>query len=381
MNDKILMKGNEVVAEAAVAAGCRFYAGYPITPQNEIPEYMSWKIEEVGGVFLQAESELAAINMVYGASAAGVRAMTSSSSPGISLKQETLSYLAGAELPAVIVNIQRGGPGLGNISGSQADYFQAVKGGGHGDYKMIVYAPFNLQEMWDLTMSAFDKADEYRTPVMLLGDGIIGQMMEPFSPSPYVPVTLPKKDWILDGCKGREPRMIKSLYMGDGELEMRNTMLQEKYKRIREKETRYEHYYTDDAELIVVAFGTAARISLASVIRMRREGFKVGLFRPVTLFPFPENQISQLAGGKRTFLTVEMNAGQMVEDVKLSVNGKSKVFFYGRPGGAMLTPEEVQERIMQYFRRQPQEVAVGVSPGAENVVAVKKNIGRFETGK
>lgn len=374
MENKILMKGNEAIAEAAVRAGCRFYAGYPITPQNEIPEYMSWRMEEAGGVFIQAESELAAINMVYGAAAAGVRAMTSSSSPGISLKQEALSYLAGAELPAVVVNIQRGGPGLGNISGSQADYFQAVKGGGHGDYRMIVYAPYNLQEMWNLTMCAFDKSEEYRSPVMLLADGILGQMMEPFSPSPYVPGQFPEKDWVLDGCRGREPRVIKSLYMGDGELEMRNALLQEKYKRIMENEVRCECYFTDDAELIVVAFGIAARISLASVLRLRRDGWKVGLFRPVTLFPFPEKQISELAGKKRRFLTVEMNAGQMVEDVKLAVNGKSEVCFYGRPGGAILTPEEVQEKIMMHVRRRPQAVPVGVSSGTENAVSGKKHI-------
>ena len=259
------MKGNEVIAEAAIQAGCRFYAGYPITPQNEIPEYMSWRMPEAGGVFIQAESELAAINMVYGASAAGVRAMTSSSSPGISLKQETISYLAGAELPAVIVNIQRGGPGLGNISGSQADYFQAVKGGGHGDYKLLVYAPYNLQEMWDLTMLAFDKADEYRNPVMILGDGVIGQMMEPFYPTSYVRPELPEKDWVLDGCKGREPRVIKSLYMGEGELEMRNNLLQKKYKMMKDKEMRFESYYTEDSEILIVAFGIAARIALSSV--------------------------------------------------------------------------------------------------------------------
>ncbi|MCI4624592.1 MAG: hypothetical protein L3V56_01380 [Candidatus Magnetoovum sp. WYHC-5] len=232
---KILMKGNEAIAEAAVTSECRFYAGYPITPQNEIPEYMSEHLSEVGGVFIQAESEIAAINMVYGASAAGVRAMTSSSSPGISLKQEGISFLAGAQLPAVIVNIQRGGPGLGNISGSQSDYFQTVKGGGHGDYRLLVYAPYNLQEMWDLTMLAFDKADEYRNPVMLLGDGILGQMMEPFYPTPYVRPKLPEKTWALNGCAGRTPNVIKSLYMGDGELEQSNYQLKAKYDKMKKK--------------------------------------------------------------------------------------------------------------------------------------------------
>ncbi len=291
MKTRILMKGNEAIAEAAVRAGCRFYAGYPITPQNEIPEYLSWRMLEVGGVFIQAESELAAINMVYGASAAGIRAMTSSSSPGISLKQEAISFLAGAELPAVIINMQRGGPGLGNISASQADYFQAVKGGGHGDYKMIVYAPYSVQELWDFTMLAFDKADEYRTPVMILGDAIIGQMMEPFYPNDYQKPELPEKDWILDGCDGRLPRVIKTLYMGDGELEMMNNKLQKKYKNIKSKEVISESHFIDDAELVVVAFGIAARIALSSVFRLRRRGIRVGLFRPVTLFPFPVRQI------------------------------------------------------------------------------------------
>jgi len=347
------MRGNEVIAEAAIQAGCRFYAGYPITPQNEIPEYMSWRMPEVDGVFIQAESELAAINMVYGASAAGVRAMTSSSSPGISLKQETISYLAGAELPALIVNIQRGGPGLGNISGSQADYFQAVKGGGHGDYKLLVYAPYNLQEMWDLTVLAFDKADEYRNPVMILGDGVIGQMMEPFYPKPYMRPELPEKDWVLDGCKGREPRVIKSLYMGEGELEMRNNILQKKYRMMKDKEVSFESYYTEDSEIIIVAFGIAARIALSSVRKLRREGFKVGLFRPITLFPFPEKELFMLSRESRRFITIEMNAGQMVEDVRLSVNGISEVLFYGKPGGTIITPEEVQEKILQLFNHQP----------------------------
>ncbi len=358
----ILMKGNEAIAEAAIQAGCRFYAGYPITPQNEIPEYMSRRMPEVGGTFIQAESELAAINMVYGASAAGVRAMTSSSSPGISLKQETISYLAGAELPAVIVNMQRGGPGLGNISGSQADYFQAVKGGGHGDYKLLVYAPQSVQELWDLTMFAFDKADEYRNPVMILGDGIIGQMMEPFSPNPYLKPDLPEKDWALNGCENRNPRVIKSLYMGDGELEMRNNLLQKKYREIKNREVRFESHYMEDAEVVVVAFGIVARIALSAVMRLRRKGLKVGLFRPITLFPFPEKEIFLLSEESRRFLTIEMNAGQMVEDVRLSTGGRSEVLFYGRPGGAVITPEEVQEKIAQLFNCRPHllDAQVGV---------------------
>lgn len=350
MNKKILMKGNEAIAEAAIQAGCRFYAGYPITPQNEIIEYMSLRMPQVGGVFIQAESELSAINMVYGAAATGVRAMTSSSSPGISLKQETISYLAGAELPAVIVNIQRGGPGLGNISASQADYFQSVKCGGHGDYKLLVYAPFNLQELWDLTMLAFDKADEYRNPIMILGDGAIGQMMEPFYPKPYVPQELPKKDWTLDGCEGRQPRVIKSLYLGEGELEARNNLLQEKYKKMKEKEVKFEEHFTEDSKFLVVAFGIAARIALTSVKRLRHKGFKVGLFRPITLFPFPEKELFMLAKENRCFLTVEMNAGQMVEDVRLAVGGKAEVLFYGRPGGSIITPEEIEEKIRSVIK-------------------------------
>lgn len=342
----ILMKGNEAIAEAAVQAGCRFYAGYPITPQNEIPEYMSWRLPEVGGTFIQAESEIAAINMVFGASACGARAMTSSSSPGISLKQEGISFLAGAQLPAVIVNMQRGGPGLGNISASQADYFQAVKGGGHGDYKVLVYAPYNLQELWDITMRSFDKADEYRNPVMILGDAILGQMMEPFVPAPYASPVLPEKTWALSGCKGRKPNVIKSLFMGEGELERHNAVLQSKYDKMKDRETLFQTSYTDDAELVVVAFGIAARIAMSAIRRLRQEGHKIGLLRPITLFPFPESAIGALTGANRRFVTVELNSGQMVEDVRLAVNGKSEVLFYGRPGGAIITPEELYEKLL-----------------------------------
>jgi 2-oxoglutarate ferredoxin oxidoreductase subunit alpha len=347
---KALMKGNEALAEAAIQAGCLFYAGYPITPQNEIPEYLSSRLPAAGGTFIQAESELAAINMVYGASACGARAMTSSSSPGISLKQEGISFLAGAELPAVIVNMQRGGPGLGNISASQADYFQAVKGGGHGDYRMLVYAPFNVQELWDLTLLAFDKADEYRTPVMILGDGILGQMMEPFEPTPYVRPRLPEKTWALDGCRNRQPNVVKSLYMGEGELEQKNQTLQDKYRTMKAQDVRYQTYAVEDAELIVVSFGIAARIATAAVRMLREEGRKIGHFRPITLFPFPERQLQDLAGANRRFMTVELNAGQMVEDVRLAVNGRSEVLFYGRPGGAIMTPEELYERLKDECR-------------------------------
>jgi 2-oxoglutarate ferredoxin oxidoreductase subunit alpha len=353
MEGKKLLKGNEVIAEAAIQAGCRFYAGYPITPQNEIPEYMSHRMEEVGGVFLQAESELSAINMVFGASAAGVRAMTSSSSPGISLKQEGISFLAGAELPSVIVNMERGGPGLGNISGSQADYFQAVKGGGHGDYRMLVYAPYNNQELWDLTLKAFDKADEFRTPVMILADGILGQMMEPLYLTEYKVPSLPVKDWVLDGCKDREPRVVKSLFMGEGELERRNIHLQKKYSLMKEKEVMHEAIETDDAEIVVVAFGIAARVALSAVQNLRKEGVAAGLFRPITLFPFPEKQLTDLADNVERLLVVELNAGQMVEDVKLAVNGKVEVDFYGRMGGGTLTPDEVYDEVRKIHSNMP----------------------------
>lgn len=357
--EKILMKGNEAIAEAAINARCRFFAGYPITPQNEIPEYLSERMNQVGGVFIQSESEISAINMVFGASAAGVRSMTSSSSPGISLKQEGISFLCGAQLPCVIVNVQRGGPGLGNISGSQADYFQAVKGGGHGDYKLLVYAPYNLQEMWDLTMHAFDRSDEYRNPAMIFVDGMLGQMMEPLYPTPYVEKNLPVKSWALTGCAGRrpnvikstgvpgrKPNVIKSLYMGDGELERQNLILQEKYKKMKEHDVMFEEIDTEDADVIVVAFGFAARVALSAVKLLKRDGYKIGLFRPITLFPFPSRELYRLADGKKKFLSVEMNAGQMVEDVRLSVNGRSEVFFYGRAGGIIMTTEEISEVII-----------------------------------
>ncbi|MCS7164382.1 MAG: 3-methyl-2-oxobutanoate dehydrogenase subunit VorB [Thermodesulfovibrio sp.] len=347
--DKVLMKGNEAIAEAAIQAGLKFYAGYPITPQNEIPEYLSKRLPEVGGVFIQAESEIAAINMIYGASACGVRVMTSSSSPGISLKQEAISYMAAAELPAVIVNIMRGGPGLGNISGSQADYFQAVKGGGHGDYRLLVYAPFSVQELWDYTILAFEKADEWRSPVMILGDGVIAQMMEPLIQRVPELKVYDKSSWALTGAKDRPARFIKTLLMGEGELERHNLKLQEKYKSWKEKEVRYETYFIDDAEIVVVAFGSAARISLSAIKRLRKEGIKIGLLRPITIFPFPEEPIRQLAHEIERFIVVEFNAGQMVEDVRLSVNGMAEICLYGRPGGSIVTSEDVYEALSRYI--------------------------------
>jgi 2-oxoglutarate/2-oxoacid ferredoxin oxidoreductase subunit alpha len=347
---RVLMKGNEALAEGSIAAGCRCFFGYPITPQNEIPEYMAARLPEAGGVFIQSESEVAAINMVYGASACGVRAMTSSSSPGISLKQEGNSYLVGAELPALIINIQRGGPGLGNISASQADYFQATKGGGHGDYKLLVYAPATAQEAYDLAIKAFEKADQYRNPVMILGDGLLGQTMEP------VTLRRPKlkefaKPWALSGCKGRGPNVVKSLYMGEGELERRNMLLKKKFDTIRKKEVMHEEFMTGGAALVVCAYGSAARIAKASVKMAREEGMKVGLLRPVTLFPFPDAPVAALAAKAKKFLTIEMNLGQMVEDVRLAVNGKRPVGFYGRPGGGVPTPEELLKVIRENYPR------------------------------
>jgi len=348
MSVTVLMKGNEAVAEGSITAGCRFFFGYPITPQNEIPEYMARRMPEVGGVFVQSESEVAAVNMVFGAAACGMRAMTSSSSPGISLKQEGISYLAGAELPAVIVNIQRGGPGLGNISASQADYFQATKGGGHGDYRMLVYAPAGVQEAYDLAIRSFQKADEYRNPVMILGDGVLGQMMEP------VELNQPKlkkfeKPWALTGCEGRAPNVVKSLYMGEGELEMRNGILRKKYERMKSRERMFEEYETSGARLVVAAFGTAARIAKAAVKTLRMEGLKVGIIRPITLFPFPDAPFAEAAKRARNFLTIEMNQGQMVEDVRLAVNGKRPVEFYGRPGGGVPTPNELVKVIRKHY--------------------------------
>ena len=351
---KILITGNEALAEAAVRAGCKRYFGYPITPQNEIPEYMARRLPEVGGTFVQAESEIAAINMVFGAAAVGDRAMTSSSSPGISLMQETISYLAAAELPAVIVNMQRGGPGLGNIAPSQSDYFQSVKGGGHGDYKLLVYAPSTLQEIVDLTIRAFEKADEYRTPVMMLGDGVLGQMMEPVD----LPKVTPKrveKPWALTGADGRPGKVIRSLFMLPGEeglLERHNYKLKIKYDRMAEHEVMYESLHVDDAEIVLVAFGTAARIAKTAVSHARVQGIKVGLIRPITLFPFPEQLIAAAAESVDRFLVVEMNTGQMVEDVKLAVNGKAKVSFYGRPGGAILSVEDIVSAIQSSAPRE-----------------------------
>jgi len=347
MGERILMCGNEALAEAAIIAGVEAYFGYPITPQNEIPAYMSRRMPELGRVFVQSESELAAINMVFGAAATGKRAMTTSSSPGISLMQEGLSYLAGAELPSVVVNVMRGGPGLGNIAPSQSDYFQATRGGGHGDYRMIVLAPSSVQEMADLVSLAFDLADQYRMTVMILADGLLGQMMEPVVLEEKPKRKLAPKDWALTGADGRSQNIVRSLWLKDGALEQLNEKLQAKYNLIKENEIICEQYEIDDADIVVVAFGIMARIVRSAVKKAREQGIKAGWIRPVALWPFPCKIISRAAEQPRIFLTVEMNLGQMVEDVKLAVAGKAPVVFYGRAGGAVPTVEQILEKIKQ----------------------------------
>jgi len=341
------MCGNEALAEAAILAGCDAYFGYPITPQNEVPAYMSRRMPEEGRVFVQSESELAAINMVFGASATGKRAMTSSSSPGISLMQEGISYLAGAELPTVVVNVMRGGPGLGNIAGSQSDYFQATRGGGHGDYRTIVLGPSSVQELVDCMPLAFDLADQYRMPVMVLIDGILGQMMEPVILEKKPRRSLPTKDWALTGAANRDQNIVRSLWLGEGVLEEFNNKLQDRYKQIAKKEVWSEPYNVDDADIIVVAYGITARIVSSAVDRARKEGIRAGWIRPITLWPFPTEQISKAADEPRIFLTVEMSNGQMVEDVKLAVAGKAPVVFYGRPGGGTPGVDEILDQIRQ----------------------------------
>ncbi len=349
---RLLVKGNEAVAMGAIEAGCRFYFGYPITPQSDIPEYISREFPKVGGVFIQAESEIASINMVLGASSCGVRAMTSSSSPGISLKQEGISYMSGSEVPGLIVNISRSGPGLGGIDASQSDYFQAVKGGGHGGYHIIVLAPHSVQEMYDLTMLGFDLSDRYRVPAMLLGDSVVGQMKEALTPHPYVrPADLPEKDWVVSGKAGRAQRVVKSLYLGDGELEAHNWKLYGKYQQLKEKEVRYEAVGLEDAQLLVTAFGSTARIAKTAIRMAREAGLKVGLLRPITLFPFPEKALLAATAVTKKVLCVELNTGQMVEDVRLSVAPDAKVSFYGRPPGtgSLPSPEELLTQIRKYY--------------------------------
>jgi 2-oxoglutarate ferredoxin oxidoreductase subunit alpha len=335
------MKGNEALAESSIRARCRFFFGYPITPQTELAAYMAKRMPKENGTYLQAESEIAAINMVYGASAAGARAMTSSSSPGISLKGEGISYLAGADLPAVIVNVQRGGPGLGGIQPSQSDYWQATKAIGHGDFHLIVLAPSTVQEMADYVYEAFDLADEYRTPVMVLADGMLGQMMEPVV-LPERKTEVPARPWATNGHRNARPHnIVNSLYLTPERLEDLNIKRFERYAAIKATRQRAETYLIDDAEIVVVAFGASARIARSAVNKAREEGIAAGLIRPITLWPFPVDTIQRAAGHAKAFLTVEMNMGQMVEDVRLAVNGRAPVEFFGHTGGIIPTPAEV----------------------------------------
>ena len=347
MTEKVLMKGNEAIAEAAIRAGCRHYFGYPITPQTELAAYMAKKMPKIGGTFLQAESEIAAINMVYGVAGAGFRVMTSSSSPGVSLKQEGISYIAGADLPAVIVNVQRGGPGLGGIQPSQSDYFQATKGGGHGDYHLIVLTPDSVQEMADLTVLAFDLADKYRMPSMLMADGTMGQMMEP--------VLLPEessgkteKPWAVTGTQGkRAHNIINSLYLNPEELEKTNFERFERYRQIEETEARWESFMMDDADYCVVAVGIAARVSKNAVIAARNEGIRVGMIRPITIWPFPKKPLAEAATRVKGFLSVELSMGQMVEDIQLATKCQKPVRLCNRVGGMIPSPEQVLAAIRE----------------------------------
>lgn len=349
MSEKVLMKGNEAIAEAAMRAGCRFFFGYPITPQTELAAYMAKHMPKCGGTYLQAESEIAAINMVYGASAAGARAMTSSSSPGISLKTEGISYMAGADLPGVIINVQRGGPGLGGIQPSQSDYFQATRALGHGDFYVPIYAPSTVQEMADLVYVAFDVADRYRTPVMVLADGMLGQMMEPVvMPEPLDMDSLPEKPWATCGHEGkRKHNIVNSLFLSAEELYDLNLKRFERYEQIIRDEQRVETYLTEDAEVAVVAFGASARIARSAVNDARKQGMKVGLIRPITLWPYPAAAIKECPA--KVFLTVEMNMGQMVEDVRLAVEGAAPVEFFGKTGGIIPKPEEVLAEIEKLY--------------------------------
>ena len=353
MREKVLMKGNEAIAEAAILAGCRFYFGYPITPQTEVAAYMAKKMPKIGGTFLQAESEIAAINMVYGVASTGKRAMTSSSSPGISLKCEGISYLAGADLPALIVNVQRGGPGLGTIQPSQSDYNQATRGGGNGDYNTIVLAPNSVQEMADFMDLAFELAFKYRNPAMILSDGVIGQMMERVVLPPYKPRKTEEEirkecPWATVGrTKDRKPNIHTSLELKPEAQEANNLRFQAKYQKIKENEVRYETQQCEDADYLIVSFGSASRLSEKALEIAREQGLKVGLFRPITLWPFPEKQLAELAKGKKGILVVEINAGQMVYDVRLAVNGALPVEQFGRLGGIVPEPEEIIDALKE----------------------------------
>jgi 2-oxoglutarate ferredoxin oxidoreductase subunit alpha len=344
-----LLKGNVAIAEAAVSVGCEAYFGYPITPQTELLEHMSRRMVELDRVFLQAESEIAAINMVYGAAAAGMRVMTSTSGPGISLMQEGLSYIAGSEVPAVIVDVMRGGPGLGNIQPSQGDYNQVTKSAGHGDFHSLVLAPATIQEAIDLMGLAFDLAEKYRTIVFIVADGAIGQMMEPAELPPMRPLPEERPSWALTGAKGREKNIITSLYLGSENLEDLNQKLQNKLVSIQASEVRYEEQFIEDAEVLLVAFGTAARVAQTVLQNLRREGVRMGLFRPITLWPFPEKQLAQLSRKVKGFFVLEMNAGQMLHDVRSAVGSETPVGFYGRMGGVIPMPDEVAGEISSWL--------------------------------
>ena len=346
MSEKVLMKGNEAIGEAAIRSGCRHFFGYPITPQTELSAYMAKKMPKIGGVFLQAESEVAAINMVYGAAGAGARAMTSSSSPGISLKSEGISYIAGADLPCVIVDIVRGGPGLGGIQPAQSDYFQATRGGGHGDYHLIVLAPNSVQEIVSLTADAFNLADEYRMPVMILGDGTLGQMMEPVDFDSVPAPIEANKDWATDGTNmNRKHNIINSLYLSPEELERTIIEREKKYDIIKEKEARYEAHDIEDADIVISSYGTTSRVVESAVKQLRAEGYKVGVIRPITLWPYPVEIFKKTAKTAKAFLSVEMSMGQMVEDIRLAVDGQAPVYFFGRTGGIIPTPAEVIDEV------------------------------------
>ncbi len=351
MAEKLLMKGNEAIGEAAIYAGCRYYFGYPITPQSELTAYMAKKLLKIeGAAFIQAESEVAAINMVYGTAATGNRVMTSSSGPGISLKQEGISYIACAELPCVIVNMMRGGPGLGSIQPAQGDYFQATKGGGHGDYHLIVLAPSSVQELVDLTIKAFDLADKYRNPAMVLGDGLLGQMMEQVEFKERKKVNLPsKEDWVIGSCRGRDPRKVVPFNLDPYELEKLVNKIGKKYEEM-QKEAEYELVNMENPDLVIVAYGTVARIAKTTIQKAKKEGINIGLIRPITLYPFPYNIINKTSDKVKQFMVSEMSLGQMIEDVKLGVNGKAKVSFYGRSGGVVMSPKELLEEVKKILK-------------------------------
>ncbi len=345
--EKTLVQGNIAIAEGAVQAGCRCYFGYPITPQNQIPEYLSWRLPEVGGLFLQAESELAGINMVLGAAATGTRVMTSSSGPGISLMQEGISFMAGMQLPAVIVDVMRCGPGLGGIKPTQGDYFQATRGGGHGDYRTPVLAPATVQEMFDLTVRAFDLADKYRNPVLVFADAILGQMKEPAILKPLHPPNRVDKPWVLTGAHNRPARNIRSMYLEGDDQEQLNYTLKAKYERVQREEPLFDARWTEKAESVVVAFGTAARIALSALRLAREEGLRVGLFRPITLFPYPTKALRSLSEQVKRMLVVEMNTGQMIDDVRSAVQSDVTVGFHGRPAGGLPSPDEILAKMKE----------------------------------